>query len=97
MSKSDILLDNLFNLVDSTINTNDLIFCRLEISNKNKLLSDKELDNINSLLCLIIKDKEVMNTIKVNCILIYEDSKIDYNDIQYIIKLAMCLVELFNN
>ena len=97
MNKSDILLDNLFKLVDTTNNTKELIYCRQEISEKNKLLSEKELDNINNLLCLIIKDKEVMNTIKVNCILIYEDGKIDYNDIQYIIKLAMCLVELFNN
>jgi len=35
--------------------------------------------------------------IKINCELIFEDGKVDYNDIQYIIKLSMCLVELFNN
>jgi len=35
--------------------------------------------------------------IKMNCKLIFEDGKVDYNDIEYIIKLAQCLVELFNN
>ena len=35
--------------------------------------------------------------IKLNCLLIYEDGKIDSNDIQYMIKLSLGLVELFNN
>ena len=97
MSKNILVINNLLKLIDENIKKEDVNFCRQIISKKNELLTDKELDNINNLLVLIIKDKDIISIIKINCELIYEDGKIDFNDIQYMIKLSMSLVELFNN
>ncbi len=96
MNKSDILIDNLLKL-EEIKNKDDVELLKQIITEKNKLLTDKELDNINNLLTLIINDKSIISMIKVNCMLIYEDGKIDCNDIQYMIKLSISLVELFNN
>ena len=97
MSKNIIIINNLFKLIDDNIYKEDINLCKQIIIKKNELLSEKELDNINNLLILIIKDKDIISMIKMNCKLIFEDGKVDYNDIEYIIKLAQCLVELFNN
>lgn len=97
MSKNILVINNLLKLIDENIKKEDVNFCRQIISKKNEILTDKELDNINNLLALIVKDKDIITIIKINCELIYEDGKIDFNDIQYMIKLSMSLVELFNN
>ena len=96
MNKNSQLIDNLLKL-EEIKNKDDVELFKQIITKKNESLTDKEFDNINNLLTLIINDKSIINMIKLNCLLIYEDGKIDSNDIQYMIKLSLGLVELFNN
>ncbi len=97
MSKNTLVINNILELIDKNINKENIEYCRYIISKKNELLTDKELDNINNLLNLIIKDKSIIHIIKSNCDLIFLDNIVNYNDIEYIIKICLCLVDLFNN
>ena len=97
MSKNTLVINNILELIDKNINKENIEYCRQIISKKNELLTEKELDNINNFLNLIIKDKSIIHIIKSNCDLIFLDNIVNYNDIQYIIKICLCLVDLFNN
>ena len=97
MNKNLEITNKLISLLGQNTSKENIDFCKQIIIQKNDLLIENDLENINNLLSKIIFDKNIILMIQTNCDLIYADGKVDINDLQYIIKLALCLVDLFNN